>query len=107
MVCRSHADMLVLGGDIQLIDADGKLTLERRVKGNEETACTATGAETVVDRFGDIAVKKAFCTAASAIEQGDLLRAGMLTDAVVCWRMLAYADVCASATEQGDLRDMQ
>jgi hypothetical protein len=45
--------------------------------------------------------------AASAIEQGDLLRAGMLTDAVVCWRMLAYADVCASATEQGDLRDMQ
>ncbi len=48
------------------------------------SAYAATGAATGVDRFGEIAVKKAFCMAASAIEQGDLLRAGMLTDADVC-----------------------
>ena len=148
-VCRSDGDMLVLGGDTQLTDAEDKLNRERRVKGNEENesrsgqgrdktgcsasvsvdsvscggiatssshtadrggqrvrhdrelpppqpergrerergkevTCTATGAATGVDHFGEIAVEKAFCMAASAIEQGDLLRAGMLTDADVC-----------------------
>jgi hypothetical protein len=34
--------MLVLGGDTQLIDADDKLNLERRVKGNEENASASS-----------------------------------------------------------------
>ena len=57
-----------------------QLEREREGEKRKHVTCTGTG----VDHFGHVAVNKAFCIAASAIEQGDLLRAGMLTYAHVC-----------------------